>query len=263
MVSVVAYPQCQLPPGVMSSAQKLAAQGQPIVSHLNLGFAEADIPSCQSNANVDFNYVLTNGDATDKTLATGALAYTSAIASLQQGDVTSAAAQLQAVLTTYPQQAIYLRALDLMIRLLAPTPDSPQWAFLSQALGSLSEIDNYDGYALSAIRAISAHDIAKGNSAAANKRIETYLGGTLPLQARLEAEIVYLELMNLEGDFRSAQLQTIDLDRPLGTTLLDPAWRVRYLQDCINVWSGTSDSQSQSRVKAYQSALAKAMQEMQ
>lgn len=263
IASTLAGAQCQLAAGVVASAQQLAAQGQPIVSHLNLGFAEADNPLCLSNAKADFNYVLANGQPKDKTVATGALAYTSALSTLQAGDTPGAVAQLQAVVANYRQPALYFRSLDLMIRLLNPTPDSPQWASLTQALDSLSHNDNYDGYAINAIRALCAHDIAKGNATAANTRIENYLAVDLPLQARLQAEIVYLELMILEHDFRSAQLQTIDLDTPVGTTLLDPLWRVRYLQDCVDAWSGTSDSQSQARLSAYQSALAKATQELQ
>jgi hypothetical protein len=186
------------------------------------------------------------------------LAYLGAIQSWERGDVPSAIAQAHSVVATYLQFPLLSRGLTLLIRLTAADQTSPEWNFISAKLETISKLDNYDGFAINAIEQLALHDIALGQNSGGLGRLQAYLRKPLPLQARFEAQIAFLESMDTAGDFDDAQILTTSIDHELGVQLLDAGWRVRYLAASANAWSASTTEDGQARAARYSSALSAA-----
>lgn len=261
----VAQGGCALPPAFSAHFQQLVSQGATVDAQLDKAFAEADIPTCTAQAKVDFSAIATNSANNDKAIAVakGALVYLGAIQSWQQGDIPSAIVQAHNVVATYLQTPLLTRGLTLLIRLASADPASSEWNFISAKLETISTWDNYDGVAISAIEQLALHDIALGKSSNGLDRLESYLRKPLPMQARFEAQIAFLETMDAARDFDDAQILTTSIDHELGSELLDVGWRVRYLAASANAWAASTTADGQARTARYRKALSAAQGAMQ
>jgi hypothetical protein len=254
---------CDVPASVRASADQLNANGDRIPASIMIGLAEADIPQCVAEAIQTFGHIKEMGDETASQFADGMLLYLKAVQQATSGNRTAAVMQLRTVIEKYDAAPIYLRAVSQMTALLLPFPRDPQWDFLTQQLGHMTTIENFDGTAVNAIGVLCVHQIQTGDPAGALTRFESYLGRPLPMQPRLQALTVYLELLRAAGRDADARLLTMSLDGEVGTRMLDYGWRLRYLAACAAAWSLAKDTQGQERFDIYSRALLEAKSEAQ
>jgi hypothetical protein len=260
-----AQAQCVLPPVVQAQLQQPPAGASQLDTLTGKAFSEADVPLCTDQAIADFKTISTwPGISPDSLgMAAGALEYLAAIKHWQQGDLASAITGLHHVAQNYLISSVQDRAIDLLIRLTANNPASPEWDMLTPILEERSSGDDGAGYALGGIELLANHDLVSGHAAQGQARICSFLARSLPMQDRLKAQVLLLDYLVAERDFDSAQVLTISLDDDFGRQLLDPNWRVRYLHASAAAWSVSSTSDGRQRFARYQQGLQVAQGEMQ
>lgn len=257
--------QCVFDPAARAQLQQQSAGTSQWDQLTAKAFVEADVPSCTDRAIVDFKTLSTWPDASpdDLGMAAGALEYLAAVKHFEQGDLASAIAGLHHVVQNYLISSIQDRAINLLIRLTASNPASPEWDLLTPILEERSKGNDGVGYALGGIELLVTHDIASGHAAQGQARICSFLARPLPIQDRFEAQILLLEYIVAERDFDSAQVLTADVDEDFGRQLLAPDWRIRYLRASVAAWSVSSTADGRQRLARYQQGLQIAQGEMQ
>jgi hypothetical protein len=259
-----AQAQCVLDPAAQAQLQQQSAGASGWDQLTAKAFDEADVPSCTDQAIADFKTLSTWPGASPDALgmAAGALEYLAAVKHLQQGDVVSAIAGLHHVVQGYLISSVQDRAINLLIRLTANTPASPEWDLLTPILEERAKGNDGAGYALSGIELLTTHDLASGHAAQGQARICSFLAKQLSMQDRIKAQVLLLEYLVAERDFDSAQVLTVDVDEQLGRQLLAPDWRVRYLSASAAAWSVSSTEEGHQRFTRYQQGLQIAQGEM-
>jgi len=261
---VTAQAQCILDPASQGQLQQQSAGATPWDQLTAKAFVEADVPSCTDQAIADFKTLSTWPDASpdDLGMAAGALKYLAAIKHLQQGDLVSAIAGLHQVVHNYLISSVQDRAINLLIRLTANNPASPEWDLLTPILVERSKGNDGAGYALSGIELLATHDLASGHAGQGQARICSFLAKPLPMQDRFKAQTLLLEYLVAERAFDSAQVLTVDVDEDFGRQLLAPEWRIRYLRASVATWSVSSTEDGRQRFARYQQGLQIAQGEM-
>ena len=257
--------QCVLNSAAQTQLQQQQSFGDsPSDKLTEKAFVEADIPSCTDQAVADFKTLSTwpNASADVVGMAKGALEYLAAVQQFEKGDVGSAIAGLHHVVESYLISSVQDRAINLLIRLVANNPASPEWDLMTPILEERSKGNDGAGYALGAIELLAPHDLASGHAEQGQARICEFLAKPLPLQDRFKAQILLLEYLLAERDFDSAQALAISVDEDLGRKLLGSDWRIRFLRAGVAAWAASSTTDGHQRLARYQKGLQIALGEM-
>lgn len=230
---------------------------------IELGLAQVDVPSCLASARATFQALLTGSDDHPRHLAEGVLALIAARELAQRGEVVAAAKALRDVAAKYEEWAVYLRAVQDLAFLLDSRATAPEWQFLSHELEKIAAAEDVSGMAAIATGHLAMHDITTGRAGEGLDAMETYLAKPHSAQIRLNASIIYLELLLAAGHRADIRVLSYAIEDEVGRMDLEPAMRVRFLQVCVAAYSNLADPQSRARYQRYATALEQARREIQ
>jgi len=261
--SVPSFAQCVVSSGVTSRVELLQRTGSAVQSQIELALAQVDTTRCLSAARTTFQALAMSDDDQLKHLGEGGAALVTAREAVVAGNAAQAAALLRLVAERYQEGPIYLRAIQDLSNVLDARPAAAEWTFLAGEFDKIAAAEDVSGLAAVSLGHLALHDIRTGHADTGLMRMESYLARPHSVQIRLTAAVLYLELL-LAADHRpDARILSRDLEDDIGSMLLDPAMRVRFLQAATAAYANAADPQSVSRYQRYASALDQAKRELQ
>lgn len=255
--------ECVLSPDLVKHLNLVSKVGDKTEADMELGFTQADIPTCLANAKVTFQSLTNNNDDRMKHVAQGMLSLINARQTAYSGDFTSASKALRDVAAQYHESPVYLRAIQDLSNLLDARPTAPEWQFLANELENIATAEDASGLAAVAVGHLALHDVKSGHAEKGISDMETYLAKPHATQVRLSASVIYLEILLAAGHRADVQLLSHAIEKEVGETLLDPTLRVRFLQACVSAYSGLDDPTSHTAYNKYTEALNEARRELQ
>ena len=135
--------QCGLPAAVLQRIQMLRKIAKPPQAEIELGLAQADMPTCLAEAKSTFEQLSETANNEQKHFAEGMLALIVARNAILRGDRSASA--LRNVATNYPQGPIYVRAIQDLTLVLDSQPAAPEWQFLAQELEKMVVAEDVSG----------------------------------------------------------------------------------------------------------------------
>ncbi len=259
----LARAECVLNPDLVKHLNLVSKVGDKMEADMELGLAQTDTPACLGNAKLTFQGLTSNDDDRMKHVAQGMLSLINARQVAYSGDFVSASKALRAVAAQYHESAVYLRAIQDLSNLLDSRPTAPEWQFLASELENIATAEDTSGLAAVAVGHLALHDVKSGHAEKGIGDMETYLAKPHSTQIRLSASVIYLEVLLAAGHRADVQLLSHTIEKEVGETLLDPTWRVRFLQVCVSAYSGLDDPTSQAAYNKYTEALNEAKRESQ
>ena len=252
-------PQCQLSPASAETLTAFSTQTKGSTLHRMQGLVYLEV-GCFSEARALFEQ--SKNEALDETDISrdAQQAWAEYLIDLTQGYEAWKGGNIALAKTIFSRNAdmarpqdVNTRAVFALAELLMQNPDPRAWKDLAPSLSYFVEHKFWQ-----AKRYEMVYGFTSANAAARIASLERSLDQNLPVQQRLEDEIILEELLELAGRLTEAELLTHDIEKAVGTQAISPDLRAQYVRVRSAIEKKRADSGdplAQSRYQKYQSAL--------